>query len=125
MRLGEDEVFVDCGAYVGDTLADFLHASNGRYKKYFALEPDISNASALESYITEHRIKNIFVKKVGAWDQSTTLSFLLDGICSKVMPSESPLKRVTIMADARPHLRGSKLYKNDIEGAEMNALRGC
>lgn len=44
-----DEVFVDCGAYSGDTLRDFLEVG-GRLKEYHAFEPDPGNFSQLSAY---------------------------------------------------------------------------
>lgn len=39
MKLNFQEVFVDCGAYVGDTLEQFLNVRWGEVKKMFAFEP--------------------------------------------------------------------------------------
>ena len=44
MPLYDNEVFVDCGAYDGDTTKVFLNKTNGRYNKIFAFEPDSRNA---------------------------------------------------------------------------------
>ena len=33
IRLTEEEVFVDCGGYIGDTALQFINKSKGRYKK--------------------------------------------------------------------------------------------
>ena len=43
IKLSEDEVFVDAGAYIGDTAEQFLKACNGKFKKafLFELDPDI------------------------------------------------------------------------------------
>lgn len=42
-----DEVFVDLGSYVGDTLEKYLFIKLGTFKKYFAFEPDAGNYGAL------------------------------------------------------------------------------
>lgn len=41
------EVFVDCGAYVGDTIEQYLTAKSGVFGKIYAFEPDEINCSAL------------------------------------------------------------------------------
>lgn len=40
LSLGEDETYVDLGAYNGDTVDEFLHYTNGKYKFITALEPN-------------------------------------------------------------------------------------
>jgi FkbM family methyltransferase len=45
--LADDEIVVDGGAYVGDTLRAFLRSSSGRYRGYVAFEPDKESYAAL------------------------------------------------------------------------------
>ena len=49
----EKEVFVDCGAFVGDTVEKYIWSHGGLFEKIFAFEPDIVNYRALEKRI-EH-----------------------------------------------------------------------
>ena len=44
-----DEVFVDCGAYVGDTVETYLFKRTGMFGKIFAFEPDSRNFKALSA----------------------------------------------------------------------------
>ena len=47
---GDGECFVDCGAYVGDTVIHFkraIRAANGDYKKIVAFEPNEKNLKVL------------------------------------------------------------------------------
>lgn len=44
-----DEVFVDCGAYVGDTIEQFLNVRLGEVKKIYAFEPFDKNFKALKT----------------------------------------------------------------------------
>lgn len=45
-RYGEKEVFVDCGAYVGDTVEQFVVRHSGVFSKIIAFEPDRRNYRA-------------------------------------------------------------------------------
>ncbi len=47
----DDEVFVDCGAFDGDTLRRFLHHRDGQFKQILAFEPDPNNFRKLEQYV--------------------------------------------------------------------------
>jgi FkbM family methyltransferase len=47
----DNEVFVDCGAFDGDTLKDFLKATDGRFKQYIAIEPDKMNYLKLRDVV--------------------------------------------------------------------------
>lgn len=42
-----NEVFVDMGAYVGDTLEQYLFMKSGFFNKYYAFEPDEGNFKAM------------------------------------------------------------------------------
>lgn len=43
-----DEVLIDCGAYIGDTITDYCEVTNGRFKKVIALEGDAVNFKKLQ-----------------------------------------------------------------------------
>lgn len=45
------EVFVDCGAYVGDTIEKYIWERDGVFKKIIAFEPDKDNFKAMESRV--------------------------------------------------------------------------
>lgn len=44
-----NEVFVDCGAYVGDSLENYIWRTDGTFKKIIAFEPDIENVKAINA----------------------------------------------------------------------------
>src|SRR5215471_3269379 len=48
-HLSDKEVFIDCGAYDGDTISEFRRLTKGRFEKIIAFEPDPINFSALRS----------------------------------------------------------------------------
>lgn len=46
-----DEVFVDCGAYTGDTILEYLRNKNGRFGKIVAFEPDDTSFAQLKNTV--------------------------------------------------------------------------
>lgn len=44
----ENEIFVDCGAYNGDTIQKYIDFTNNNYKKIYAFEPNIENLKELK-----------------------------------------------------------------------------
>jgi hypothetical protein len=40
LPLTENEIFVDCGAYNGDSIVSFLKHTKGKFSKIYAFEPD-------------------------------------------------------------------------------------
>lgn len=47
----EREVFVDCGAFVGDTVEQYLFSHGGMFGKIFAFEPDSINYRAITTRV--------------------------------------------------------------------------
>lgn len=43
-----NEVFVDCGAYVGDTIEKYIWKKDGVFRRIIAFEPDFKNVSAMK-----------------------------------------------------------------------------
>ncbi|MBD5550040.1 MAG: FkbM family methyltransferase [Lachnospiraceae bacterium] len=124
----EDEVFVDAGAFDGQTSEMFVRWA-GKYKKIFALEPDPQNREKckkkLEAIGAEYEILPF-----GAWDKAEELSFVsgLNG-ASYVENSgqESTEEQTIVQVDSLDNLIHEKVsfIKMDIEGAEINALKGA
>lgn len=47
-----EDVYVDCGAFVGDTIEEFIWQHNGTMKRVIAFEPDDKNRIALEKRVS-------------------------------------------------------------------------
>jgi len=122
-----DEVFVDCGAFDGDSIQAFVDRRVAAFRKIIAIEPDPANVIALRRRVasmpetTGCRI-SVLQNAVGSIRQSiqfnavgTAASSVGDGL-SEVQCA--PLDE--LLADVIP-----TYLKMDIEGAELDALEGA
>ena len=134
VRISEKEVFVDCGAFVGDTVEQYIWSHEGTFEKIFAFEPDIVNYRALEKRIErlnsewalpEGKIQAINVG-VGS---KTTLGIIQAHERMSTRISEGtnlPGESIKIYAlDDYFSSQKISFLKADIESAEMDMLRGA
>lgn len=121
----DGEVLVDCGAYDGDSIANFKRAMKTAGKcigKIIALEPDEKNCKNLES---NH--PDVQVIRGGAWKTTQKQTFSADNNVSKAIEAEKTIgNTVQVYAlDEVKECNDVTLLKMDIEGAEQAALQGA
>lgn len=75
-QVDNNEVFLDIGAYDGDTIRLFLKENSGQYKYIYALEPDELNRNKLKNYIENDGLQNITVSGTVPWEQKGELHFV-------------------------------------------------
>ena len=127
-RLGEREVFVDCGAYDGDTVESFLKLTGRRFQWIVAFEPDPANHEKLRKSVESlapELARRIEIRReaVGASDGPVRFAALgTEG--SGIGEGDLEVECVTLdrVLKDRP---GPSHIKMDIEGAEIEALRGA
>lgn len=119
----EDEVFIDCGCYKGETVFDFLNWCGGKYKKIYAFEPDSNNFKICQDQFKD--LDNISLIKSGLWKSNTNLFFSEDSTDSSKI-SKNGLTRIEVKT-LDSILLGEKasFIKMDIEGSELEALEGA
>lgn len=121
-----DEYCIDCGAFDGDTLRDFVKWTNRSYSGYAALEPNSSNADKLRNYIRQNKIENVVVFEKCAYSENTTLRFRINAENSRIAEEGDNAEHAE--ADAIDNILGERrvtFIKMDIEGAELSALKGA
>ncbi|MFZ4987286.1 MAG: FkbM family methyltransferase [Blastocatellia bacterium] len=118
--------FVDCGAYNGDTLADFI--GNGiTIRSVAAFEPDLANYAKLATFVLENRdvLPEAVLFPCGLYSSSRQLSFQAgQGAASNISNSGTTVVQCVALDDAIPTFAPDYI-KMDIEGAEYAALQGA
>lgn len=119
----QSDVFVDCGAFTGDTLQAVVGRTGGAgCARYLALEPDPLNAELLRHYVATSGSRAEVIE-AGAWAYAGRLPFRSGkGTSSSVDPS-SLADVMTVAVDDLDV--PATFIKMDIEGAELEALRGA
>lgn len=126
LHLGQDEAYLDLGAYRGDTIEEFLSLTEGAFRQITALEPDAHNYKKLqEAWGNRERVTLL---PYAGWNVRTTLEFTGKGgrNCSKKpdLPGKythlHPVNAIPVDA-----LELDVSYvKMDVEGAEAETLQG-
>lgn len=125
VNLSDNEMFIDCGAFNGDTARKFIEKCGGEFKKIVCFEPDSANFAALErNFANNNRVETI---RAGVWNVNTTLKFNDGkGAGSALSNVEDDAVSVNVMAiDGVECCQDATFKKMDVEGAEMNALKGA
>lgn len=117
----KDEVFVDCGGYIGDTVLGFLEFTGKRYKRIYYLEP---NAEIYQKAMENLKgIQNVSYILAGVGEKAGVLKF--SGMADYGHIDENGNERISIVTLDEVIGEKSTFIKMDIEGAELSALKGA
>ena len=129
LTLTTKEIMINCGAFTGDTIKDFLETVRSRYTKIYACEPDSINVKKLSDYVRAAVPDGdvVIIPKCIS-NTSEPVYFINEGtmLSRKVeapLPGAVSLQSTTIdeMLDSSP----ATLIVMDVEGNELKALQGA
>lgn len=122
----DNECFIDCGAFDGDTILRFKRIMKKNGKRHYhivAFEPDHNNAVKLM-----HVCPDVKCIEKGLWNEEKILNFASDGTMTSSisLEQEKNVTQVPVTAiDLCQDCKSATFIKMDIEGAEYNALLGA
>jgi FkbM family methyltransferase len=119
-------VYIDCGAYIGDTIMECVETFGSRIAKIVAFEPDEENFEKLKNTVDDK--ENITLFKAGVWSENTKLGFVSGELAgSRVDTSIDKIENeISVRSiDETPECAEASFIKMDIEGSELNALEGA
>lgn len=122
----DDEVFVDCGSFQGDTLPSFISHWNSRFKHIFAVEADPQNQTALETTIADLGVSErttVVPNAVG--ERNEIVRFASTGTVVSQIQDNGSVSVECRRLDAMDWPITPTYIKMDIEGAEPEAILGA
>lgn len=123
IKPSDNEIYVDLGAYNGDTVAELLKFTGGKYQKIIALEPDAKNFRKLVKSVEGK--ENIEVLNCAVWKCDTELLFSAKAGRQSSVNSSSGTPLEARCVDSVLSGEKATLIKMDVEGAEEEALNGA
>lgn len=123
ITFGKEEVFLDIGAFTGDTAEEFIKQCQGCYKKIIAVEPNPLNHLKINEAIAQNT-KITLVPK-GVSDQKEILFF--DSSAGSVATFHPERGDTMVEVDCIDFFIKEEItfLKMDIEGFELRALHGA
>lgn len=138
-KINNKEVFVDIGAFDGDTLEKFLEKSDEKFEHYYAYEPDPFGYKKLNEYVASfpsnigERIK---AEAIGIASQNESIEIETPGDYFKIrypeevknLVSKGELRYVSVPSkpiDDLEFKHAPTYIKMDVEGFEPNIIFGA
>ncbi|PRX67068.1 FkbM family methyltransferase [Cohnella sp. SGD-V74] len=128
VRPALNEIFIDAGCFDCETDLSFRKWCDGAYEKIYAFEPDIQNYKKCQVIIERKRIENIYLFPNGLWEEKKTLNFSMQQSQRSKVINKGNERIVTIEGVPLDEIVGEDkvtFIKMDVEGSELEALRGA
>ena len=123
-KMEEDECYVDAGAYNGDSIRAFLEVSKGKFANIYGFELDSKNYIAMCRNNDIANDERIQLFNMGVSSEEKRVEIVSAGTGSHVIEGKKQSVRLgkldTVLGEKRV-----TLIKMDIEGAEMDGLKGA
>jgi FkbM family methyltransferase len=122
------DVFIDCGAYDGDTLRSFMvHRPRSDLRAYFGFEPDSATFSRLEECARSLAIdpERFELFPVATGKENCTLRFNADGTTAASLSATGNCEVGCVSLDETISGYAPTFIKLDIEGAEAETILGA
>lgn len=121
LKLSDHEIYMDLGAFNGDTVEEFIHNVSS-YKKIYAAEPDIKNFLKLEK--NTQQLEKIERLNVCISDFSGEITFSKHGGRNGGADSKGNTVKCTTVDEILKG-EGVTYIKFDVEGLENEAINGA
>lgn len=123
IKPGMNEVYVDLGAYNGDTIRELMEFTHGSYSSIYALEPDRKNFKKLSKFVSGMR--HIYAYNSAAWCKETELPFASRAGRQSSISADSEITVKCLSVDTVLSGKAATLIKMDVEGYEREAIWGA
>jgi FkbM family methyltransferase len=122
--LSDNEVYVDVGAYRGETVYKFLACCNFSYRKVDAFEPDKINFAKLREikFIDPLKIK---IHNKGASDENKMINFNHLGLTGFDPHSSIDKHEAIELVKLDDEINDVSVLKIDVEGSEDKVIKGA
>ena len=122
-ELGDNEVYVDAGAYDGDSIRWFKQQVADHYRRIIAFEPDPKTYARLkENFASDDRVEAI---NAGLHREKTVLRFRDDATRGAIFTEDGETSIDVVSLDEVLAGKRASYIKMNIEGAEIDALHGA
>ncbi len=123
LQFRDNEVYVDGGAYDGDSVRMFVERVNGSYERVLAFEPDPRTFSRLS--LNLQAVPRVELFNCGLHRAKAALGFTEDGSRGAVISTAAKSKITVVGLDEVLAGERASFIKMNIEGAEREALAGA
>ena len=118
--------YIDVGAFNGDTIFDYIKYFGQQNRKILAFEPDENNFKQLSEVVKSSNLKNIELFKAAVGACSGKISFSQNGnMGSHIVDKDNSSDLVDVFSLSDFIKEKPSFIKMDIEGAELDALKGA